>query len=170
MYVDAMFGNLGHILRMLGFDTKIADPKLKDSEILKQVISSNRILITRDFEFYTITTQFLSNNNLNPKNVLYIKSQELSTQIHLVFMHINQKPSEFLWTNPEKLPFKPRCSLCNELLLQVEKKDILTQISEGTAENYNIFWKCSNPNCKEQIYWIGRHWDYIRSILEKMSI
>ena len=62
IYVDAMFGKLGNFLRILGFDTKIADPNLSDKEIFQQVISSNRMLITRDYEFYQSSMNLESNN------------------------------------------------------------------------------------------------------------
>ncbi|MCK4845820.1 MAG: hypothetical protein KAS95_09115, partial [Candidatus Heimdallarchaeota archaeon] len=39
-------------------------------------------------------------------------------------------------------------------------------IPEGTAKYYNEFWECTN--CKK-IYWVGRHWENIRAILENVK-
>ncbi|WP_371803750.1 Mut7-C RNAse domain-containing protein [Candidatus Lokiarchaeum ossiferum] len=167
LYVDAMFGKLGRFLRILGFDTEIADPKLKDPEILEHILKVNRILITRDHLFYEITQKRLKKENLPEEMVLFLNEEELHQQLHKIFQHIGFKPEKLLWNNLHDLKFQPRCSLCNSELDVVEKKQILEKLSMGTATTFNHFWQCSNLNCN-QIYWRGRHWQDIGIILKKV--
>ena len=56
-----------------------------------------------------------------------------------------------------------RCSLCNNLLKEINKKLILDKLAEGTKNNYDEFWIC--PNCN-QIYWKGAHWLKMKKSLE----
>lgn len=166
LYVDAMFGKLGHFLRILGFDTEIADPKLKDMEILEHILTVKRVLITRDRLFYEITQKRLQKEKLPKEMVLFLPVEELYKQIHGVFHHIRVKPEELLWIDHNELNFLPRCSLCNAPLTVVEKHKIISLISSGTASKFHHFWQCSNDNCKK-IYWRGRHWQDIKELLER---
>ena len=169
LYVDAMFGKLGHFLRILGFDTEIADPKLKDLEILDHVLLTNRLLITRDRLFYEITLKKLVERKFSPQMVLFLPSQILEKQIVSVLQHIGVNPRNLLWTDDHNLPFQPRCSLCNSNLNIVKKTDISSHISAGTAATFDHFWQCANSDC-QKIYWRGRHWDDIKNLLENVIL
>ncbi len=164
LYADAMFGSLGKFLRILGFDTLIAPDHLLDKEIMVDLISSKRLLITRDLEFSKIYSKYLELNHLDHKLILYIPSTILEDQIYYFFRHLGIKSSHFIWNDINQISFLPRCSKCNDLLNEIDKETIKNDISEGTYSRFKKFWRCNSLKCNK-IYWIGRHWDSILEVL-----
>ena len=165
IFVDAMFGKLGRFLRLLGFDTEIANVSWKDEQIMEKAIQTNKLLITRDLEFYQIMFKTLKELNLDQNLTLYLNEQNIRDELIGFFQHLKINPSIFLWNERLKLPFEPRCSICNSQLNIAEKESIKSEIKEGTYKNYFNFWKCENEQCGK-IYWRGNHWDEILHILE----
>ncbi len=167
--VDAMFGKLGKFLRLLGFDTEIANSDLKDSQIFEISLSTNRILITRDKKFYEYAQSQLKKKKLAPNMALYIPYQEIIDELVEIFSILGIDPEIFLWKDGdnEDIPFQSRCSKCNFELTSVKKETVIDQIPLKSATNFKKFWQCTNDNCG-RIYWIGRHWGDINEILHKV--
>lgn len=171
LYVDAMLGKLGNYLRLLGFDTLIADDIIKDHQILAKSIEEERILITRDKELYSIAKRVYREKEKTlpnlPNNHLLIKNDDLTTQLATFFEHFNIKVDQYTWKGKD-VPFvKSRCTKCNAEINQVEKADILDDIHSKTAKHYQIFFRCQNEQC-QQIYWVGRaHWKNIIKTIER---
>jgi len=164
LVADSMFHKLGRFLRLLGFDTELADVGWPDTDIMKKALAENKLLITRDRPFYERMQKQLAILKRDPKKVLYIPSDDLVEELAAVFLHLGIDPSSILWDNARELPFDTRCTVCNSQLLRVPKDTILDKISPGTAQNYDEFWECSKPSCAK-IYWIGRHFHDIKEQL-----
>lgn len=165
--VDAMFGKLGKFLRLLGFDTEIANSYLEDSQIFEQALNTNRILITRDLKFYEHAQSQLKKKKLPLYLALYIPYQEIIEELVEIFSILGIDPEIFIWKDDDDIPFQSRCSRCNSTLMKMEKKAIIDKIPLKSATNFKKFWQCTNDDCGK-IYWIGRHWDDIKNILLKV--
>ena len=184
---DAMFGKLGKFLRILGFDTEIAPNNWMDPKVLEESMKDHRLLITRDKEFYSIAQIKLPKNGMSEKFVFYTQETGLVEQLTAFFQHVkhleitlkqfidgvnnyradqqkNQKNPE----NTKLAPLEPRCAKCNSQVVRESKEALKDRINSGTYEHFEIFWECSNANCK-QIYWAGRHWEEVYSMLMKVE-
>ena len=165
--VDAMFGKLGKFLRLLGFDTEIANSNLKDSQIFEIALKTNRILITRDKKFYEHAQSQLKKRKLAPNMALYIPYQEIIEELVEIFSILGIDPEIFVWKDGDDIPFQSRFSKCNYELKSVKKKTVINQIPINSATNFEKFWQCTNDYCGKN-YWIGRHWKDIKKILQKV--
>ena len=163
-----MFGKLGKFLRLLGFDTEIADSKLEDIEIFQSVLKNNRILLTRDLEFYNYAQKKLKIQNLPLSMTIYLPFQDIVEELAAIFSNLNIDPDHFIWKNGEEMPFQTRCPKCNYELRKVKKENVLDEIPIKSAENFNEFWQCTNEKCRK-IYWIGRHWEDIKKTIKKVQ-
>ncbi len=166
--VDAMFGKLGKFLRLLGFDTEIANSNLKDSQIFEIALKTNRILITRDKKFYEHAQSQLKKRKLAPNMALYVPYQEIIEELVEIFSILGIDPEIFVWKDGDDIPFQSRCSKCNYELKSVKKETVIDEIPLKSSTNFEKFWQCSNDNCG-RIYWIGRHWEDIKIILRKVQ-
>ena len=162
-----MFGKLGKFLRLLGFDTEIANSELKDSHIFELALKTNRILITRDKKFFENAQSQLKKQNLSPNMAIYMPYQEIVVELGEIFSILSIDPEIFIWEDGTEIPFQSRCSKCNHELKNVRKKSVIDKIPLNSATNFKKFWQCTNSNCGK-IYWIGRHWEDINLILQKV--
>ena len=143
---DQMLGSLAKWLRLLGFDTFYANAEIMDDELLDIARRDHRILITRDKELI----QRAKKKNVE---VIEITSIDLDQQLQRVLQHFQIKDSTIL----------SRCTLCNSLLKEVEKKDVIGKIPEKVFEQHDRYWLCSTCN---KIYWSGSHY---QNIIEKIK-
>ena len=143
---DQMLGSLAKWLRLLGFDTFYANAEIMDDELLDIARRDHRILITRDKELI----QRAKKKNVE---VIEITSIDLDQQLQRVLQHFQIKDSTIL----------SRCTLCNSLLKEVEKNDIIGKIPEKVLEQHDRYWVCSTCN---KIYWSGSHY---QNIIEKIK-
>lgn len=152
--VDAMFVKLGRVLRLLGFDTDIANSQLADIEIEILTLKEDRLLITHDHAFY----QKMARQN-NP--TYFLKELGLHNQVLALFRHLALDPAILIQTaNHERLS---RCTKCNAPVASIAKQVILDVLPAGTAERQEVFWRCTNETCR-QVYWIGGHWDKLHQL------
>jgi uncharacterized protein with PIN domain len=49
-----------------------------------------------------------------------------------------------------------RCSVCNVLIVGVDRAEVEHKVPPRVIEIQNEFWKC--PSCS-RVYWRGTHWD-----------
>jgi uncharacterized protein with PIN domain len=168
LMVDAMFGKLGKVLRMLGLDTLLADTKWDDSVVIQQALEGNCHLFTRDKELYLRYKSKTKIPTYAKLKSCYLNSLDPVEQLIAVFQSLQLDIQDFLWIGENPLPFEPRCSICNSNLMHVPKEEIIEKIQEGTAKHFDYFWRCLNPIC-EKIYWRGRHWGEIQQRLNKVQ-
>lgn len=147
--VDFMCGRLAKWLRILGYDTEFYKETSRN-KILIESLRGQRIILTRDTKL----------SNKKAYKILLIKSDKIREQIGQVLKELNLK------LNEEK--FFSRCSLCNKLVIKVEKEKVKDDIPLYVYETQQEFYQC--PECKK-VYWQGSHFELfnkeIKQILAK---
>jgi len=138
---DIMLGRLARWMRLLGFDVLYPDTS-DDKELLK--FADERIILTRDKELG------------KKENVFLIKSVKIDEQLNQVINELNLKISRPL----------SRCSVCNQILAEVEKSSVKDLVPERIYNNHDTFWRC--PDCN-RIYWKGSHYDKIMDTVSRLK-
>jgi len=138
---DIMLGRLARWMRLLGFDVLYPDTS-DDKELLN--FADERIILTRDKDLG------------KKKNVLLIKSVNVNEQLNQVINELNLKISRPL----------SRCSVCNQILAEVEKSSVKALVPERIYNNHDTFWRC--PDCN-RIYWKGSHYDKIMDTVSRLK-
>lgn len=133
--LDNHLGKLAADLRMLGFDADYSN-RFQDQELAETAVAQGRILLTRDRQLLmrkTIRFGYLV-RSLDPDEQLpeILERFDVYSDIHL-FM---------------------RCMRCNQLLKQVEKKEIEDQLQPLTKKYFLEFHVCTGCG---QVYWPGSH-------------
>jgi uncharacterized protein with PIN domain len=144
VYADAMLSRMGRWLRMLGFDTEIADVETPDKDVIKAV--GDRALITRDKLLY----QRAKSRRVK---AYYIHSRTVREQLHEFFS---------LTGTETHFPENSRCSLCNGVLKRVDREETYAPKNVRSER----FWKCGD--CGKS-YWQGSHWAKISKIAEELG-
>ena len=144
---DQMLGSLARWLRLLGFDTYYADSEIDDTSLLEIAKKQKRVIITRDKEL-------LIRAKKHKIQLIEINSINLDEQLKTLL-----KDKEI---NEKKV--LTRCSLCNTLVVEINKEDVKNRVPEKVFLNNELFWYCSK--C-DKIYWRGSHYD---KIINKMKI
>jgi uncharacterized protein with PIN domain len=146
---DQMLGTLAKWLRFLGFDTFFAIDTLKDEELLCIAQEQKRILITRDKQLVIrarkkkIPVIAISTENLDEQIILILKDKFLDDEVIL-----------------------SRCSLCNSVLDDIDKKDVVGKVPEKIFKFHDTFWFC--PVC-QKIYWMGSHYLEMRKKIRQLQ-
>lgn len=168
-FADAMVQKLGRFLRVLGFDTLIANSQWTDTFILAELQSTSRILLTRDAQLADRArvrrSPIIDSQNQGMDLVLYLSSEDLEQQIVSVLHYIHITPQIFLEMHQNNT-LQTRCSKCNSELRQVSKETIIDRIPPKTAARYDQYWECSNCH---QVYWFGSHWKDIVETLDRVN-
>ena len=133
--VDVNLGKLARLLRMAGFDTAYRN-HAHDKELIRKMLEENRVLITRDRRL--LMHKVVSNGYLVHSDH---PAEQLDEVLHRYDLYANMAPFS-------------RCTLCNGLLEEAEKSDVLDKLEPLTKRYYNQFAKC--PDCG-QVYWAGSH-------------
>jgi uncharacterized protein with PIN domain len=155
--VDSMLGKLARFLRIFGYDTVYANDLIDffklnpvpDEMLVDYARKNDRFIITKDLPLYKSYKE----------KTIYLKGKG----IYNYLSQINK-----LFSLEFKFNLKrARCSICNSQLERVIDKNLLkNHILEETYNNYNIFYQCSNLQCKK-IYWQGSHIEDIEYKLGK---
>ncbi len=143
--LDVQLGKLTKHLRLLGFDSLYRND-YSDPEIVKKAVNDERIILTRDQGLLKIkdVTHGCWVRATDPENQVgeIIKRFDLHSQIN---------------------PFT-RCMLCNGILEEVEKDNILDNLPLKTVKYFNEFYKCLSCT---KIYWKGSHYEKLKKMIEK---
>lgn len=142
--LDTHLGRLASYLRMMGFDTLYRND-YPDDELAEVSSAEQRILLTRDVGLLkrSLVVYGYYVRNTNPRKRLH----EVAQRYDLIEQ---MQPFQF-------------CMRCNGELHQVDRGDIIDQLTEKTATYYNDFHQCRN--C-EQIYWKGSHYVKMEKLLD----
>ena len=143
---DAHLAALARYLRMLGFDTLLAD-RLDDGEIAGIAAGERRILLSRDRELlkHRVITHGCYVHATKPRRQL----EEIVARLDLL---------------AAMTPFT-RCMTCNAELADVDKDSIADRLPPGTLEYYDSFSRC--PGC-ERVYWPGSHHRRMRALIDAL--
>ena len=148
---DAHLGKLTDYLRLLGFDTLYRND-IRDDELAEISAAEDRIILTRDrgvLKRKVVTRGYLVRADLPQDQVVEVLRRfDLSAQAQ---------------------PYS-RCSLCNGILEEVKKEDVLEKLEPLTMKYFHQFRRC--PECG-QVYWKGSHFDrmddFISDVLDRST-
>jgi uncharacterized protein with PIN domain len=145
--LDTHLGKLAKYLRMLGFDTLYSND-YEDEQLAQIASEQQRIVLSRD-------------RGLLKRKIIEYGHYVRHTQ------PLEQLSEIMQWLDIHKYmnPFS-RCTTCNGLLHNVNKKDIESQLEPKTKQYYNAFKQCAE--CK-QIYWKGTHYQRLEQIVQSIT-
>jgi uncharacterized protein with PIN domain len=143
---DHMLGSLAKWLRICGFDALYPDITTNDDEVLRIAKAEKRLLISRDKELIIRAKKI-------KLDVLEIQTTNLDEQLTQVLSHTQIDSAQVL----------TRCTLCNTLLISVEKNAIKIHVPPKVFETRDQFWYCSVCN---KYYWMGTHYE---NMIEKIN-
>lgn len=146
-----MLGKLTRYLRFLGYDTLYR----RDDSIEKMLeISSkdNRVVLSKSKDIV---------NKCDKLNVssLLLSMDDIGHQLKVLH--------DVLHLEMSLPPLDTRCSLCNSVLIEKNKQEIINLIPKGTSDHFDRFWQCSTCG---KIYWIGSHWKDIEKIITEAKV
>ena len=132
---DHMLGKTCKWMRIIGYDTLYPECK-SDTEILDKCMLDDRILLTRDYEFY----------KRYDKSV-FLDSPDFKLQLKQI---VKQFP-------PDRKLFFSRCPLCNNLLDEVDSRLMGPKFKDVMVRFSRVKY------CKHchKYYWNGSHYDKI---------
>jgi hypothetical protein len=133
--VDHMLGTLATRLRLLGFDTTYYRDTA-DSFLLRKSGEERRTLLTQDREL----------SRLGGAAAYLVRGRTLPEQVHDVFSHFRLEIDESQVLS--------RCSLCNAVLVPVDKAVVLGRLPPAVAEQRQDFFLCA---ACDKVYWRGPH-------------
>ena len=142
-FVDAPLGKLARLMRLIGLDVHY-DRKITGLEFLETALKKKRILLTRNRQL------------LMPNKVTHgycIHSNDPYQQIKEVVRRFD--------LTQQLRPFT-RCSICNNKLKKVAKKEIINLLEPLTKKYYDNFKHC--PGCGK-IYWRGSHFNALQKFV-----
>ena len=146
---DHNLGKLAKWLRLLGYDTLCHEGKT-NKDLWNRALKDNRIVLTRkkNLQYY-------------PEKVetLLIVAEGFEEQLATLFAMLDLKPRE-----EDLFRF---CSICNNTLRQVERKEIIDQVPSYIIESQNQFYLCS---VCAKIYWRGSHVEQMRKFLKQRNL
>ncbi len=141
--VDHMLGKLAKYLLFMGFDTYYPSGSDSDNTLLRIAEKEGRIIITRDRELARRSNGFL------------VHSDNYRKQLKEIVKHFNLNTNHML----------TRCSVCNVLLIKVDREKIRDRVPLYVYEHSDVFFQC--PKC-ERIYWFGTHTEKIKRDIEEI--
>ena len=145
---DRMLGTLAKWLRIIGFDTSFADANIEDEKLLRLAKDEERILITRD------------------KNLTFAARRENIKSIQISSTDIDKQLKQILKnTKINEKMFLSRCLICNNLVEEIDKKNVKNNVPERVFENNEKFWYCKN--C-DKIYWKGSHFENMMQKIKQL--
>jgi len=152
---DAMYGRLTRFLRIFGYDTIYADDleeyfnisPVPDEKLAEFAIESNRIIITRDYEFHKKYRD----------QSIFLEGEGVYNYLHQLKIKLQLNYNFEMQT--------ARCSVCNSELEHVKDKNlIINDVKPETFKYIEEFYQCTK--CKK-VYWKGTH---IEKIMKRLKI
>ncbi len=145
--VDVHLGKLAKYLRMLGFDTLYRND-YEDQEIVSISIAENRIILTRDI--FLLKIKEVSHG-------YFVRNTDPKEQINEILSRFD------IYSQIRPLS---RCIDCNNVVIRINKSEIIHLLEPKTQKYYNEFYKCIECN---KIYWKGSHYARIYKFIESLK-
>jgi uncharacterized protein with PIN domain len=135
--VDIMLGKLAKWLRLLGYDVEYKE--VKELCVLETFLNKGYVFLTR-------RQAWLNYKRLRNKPVYFITANEPFAQLCEVVKKLDLKfdPSTFC----------SRCLICNTLLEEKTREEVVNLVPDYVLHTYQTFKQC--PQCK-RVYWPGSH-------------
>lgn len=143
--LDVHLGRLAVYLRFLGYDT-LYQNTYTDDELARISAEDNRILLTRDRDL--LKRRMVTHG-------YYIRATRPKHQLAEVVQRFQLAPQS---------PMSSRCTICNSVLIAVEKQQILHRLPPNTQVYYQRFSYCQR--C-DKVYWEGSHYHNMQKTLRE---
>jgi uncharacterized protein with PIN domain len=144
-------GKLARWLRMMGYDSVFFNGD-DDSQIVKQALAENRIILTRD-------TRMMLRRAISGGRVkaILMESEKPEEQM--------QKLTGILDLKGQARPFT-LCLECNQPLEKRSREDVVGRVPPYVYRTQTQYMEC--PEC-HRIYWRGTHWAAMVRKIEKLA-
>ncbi|RLF06705.1 MAG: hypothetical protein DRJ60_04065 [Thermoprotei archaeon] len=145
---DGMLGKIARWLRLMGYDVEYSKD-ISDNHLIDRARSSNRVLLTKDFELYRRA-------RLKGVQAVYLRGSCLEedlaqlARLNYITLKVDLK--------------RTRCPLCNGSLREIGRFEAAKYVSPEIVEVHERFWICSKCG---KVYWIGKHWISIQERLHE---
>jgi hypothetical protein len=146
LLADSMLGSLGRWLRLMGYDTAIAQHE-PDTELVRRARIEDRVILTRDREL----------TRRAGVRTLLIEHDTLQDQLAQVGQALNL---------PSPQP-GTRCPRCNEPLQAASLTDVAGDVPPYVLRTQTSFHRCPACRC---VYWRGTHWQRITERLARLQV
>lgn len=143
LLADSMLGSLGKWLRLLGYDTAIAQRE-PDAQIVHLARAEGRVILTRDRELA----------RRRGVRALLVTTDDLDAQLAQVASDLPL---------PAPAP-GTRCVHCNQKLLDATAEQVAGEVPPYVLQTQEVFRRC--PACR-RVYWRGTHWPEVE---EKLAL
>ena len=143
---DCHLGRVAKYLRILGYDT-LYFTHIEDSDLIRMANEEGRIILTRDREL----------SERKNANAFLLKVTDTQAQLKTILEHFGLS---------KKIGENSRCTVCNTLLENVTKEEVIDRIPEGIKKHFEFFERC--PTCN-RIYWHGDHYRNMVSLLDSIE-
>lgn len=141
LVVDGTLGKLAKWLRIFGYDTEIEH---KEDNLYRLANEEERIVITR------------KRNKLQYSKRIFVVGDRLDVQLNQVISGLGLQL--------DATPVVGRCSVCNSVLIGIEKTEVDGKVPSYVQQNHHIFRRC--PSCF-RIYWPGSHLRRMEDFVKK---
>lgn len=131
-------------MRILGFDASYFTQE-KSAGLIIQALREERIILTR-------------NHHLSKScgaKIILIQTETIREQLAEVLKTLKIEPNSDMMFS--------RCIICNEELVEIDKRKVQTKVPEYVFQTQDKFIAC--PKCG-RIYWQGTHWGNVSKILK----
>lgn len=143
--LDCHLGKLAKYLRFAGFDTLYKD-RFEDAEIAEIAQKENRIVLTRD-------------RNLLKRKIIDHGHYMREIKIDKQFIEVMHR-----FDLLDQINLFSRCSLCNGLLIEVDKQAVRQLLEPKTLQYVQEFKQCRD--C-QHVYWKGSHYEKIKELINE---
>jgi hypothetical protein len=144
LLADSMLGSLGRWLRLMGYDTAIAQRE-PDTELVRRARVEERVILTRDHALarrVAVHTLLIEHDSLQ---------DQLTQVVQALNLHSPQPGT--------------RCPRCNEPLQAATPTDVAGDVPPYVLQTQTSFHRC--PACR-RVYWRGTHWQGIAGKLARL--
>ncbi|MGQ0605976.1 MAG: Mut7-C RNAse domain-containing protein [Candidatus Nitrosotenuis sp.] len=144
-----MLGTIAKKLRMLSFDTKYY-AAIDDDSLILIAKKEERVIITKDHLLVTNATQH---------DIITIEILTHTEKEQLVEIAQKMCLRKFDLSNP-------RCSVCNGMLQEVVKQQIIDNIPSRVAGSVQRFCQCEQCS---HTYWVGTHIRNLEKLIAEVN-
>jgi len=142
---DVHLGKLARYLRMLSFDTLYRND-YKDAEIVVLSVEGRRAVLTHDRKLlhHRVITHGYWVRSPDPR-------EQVDEILRRFDLHGLIQPMH-------------RCLVCNGLIKEVAKEDVMDRLEPLTKKYYDEFYRCASCG---KIYWKGSHYQRMQRLVKK---
>lgn len=146
-----MLGHVARWMRLAGFDTEYAGSDATDDDLLRQVATDQRTLVTRDVELAGRAAR------AGLHAVLLGEIKDAADALKQVIDSLALPLDQVRWFT--------RCTRCNGTLSSVAKATVKDRVHPAIFDRNDAFHVCDACG---HVYWEGTHVGQIRTTLERL--